>query len=512
MTQQDDITQRLRDNPVADERAAFSRAEISFPLTIPENRVYLAGPMSGIAEHNFPAFHAAAERLRGLGLDVVNPADHGLVDGLGWADYMRWDLVKLAGCHSVYVLPGWEKSKGASLEISIARALGMPVFTVDGAALASAPVAKNADELSDYERGFAAGWDQCVASAPVADERAALQKLVDLEDMRLRLRALHENGHGTDYDHYHKALPAAWEAARAALASAPVTGNAVCKGSMALGSGCGKCERCRAEPASAPVADERAAIAEATAHVTEALMYVDRVAQRKAIGYADFGTNPRRNHSDTRPYNLKDARSDAYTAAILLRKAWDILDPSISFKPAAALASAPMPVLKDWRIDTSAGGPILVYKDCSVIESAQAEYVLRLIAADQASAPVAGEAPTDADLDKLYRETVTEGPDNDTRCWENPHRLYARAVLSRYAAPQASAEDVHNAALEEAIQAISRITTSYATFTSGNPLYRPESRPASAAIAEAIDTLRALKTRADKDGGQQCEGGSHENA
>lgn len=38
------------------------------------------------------------------------------------------------------------------------------------AALASAPVARNADELSDYERGFAAGWDQCVASAPVAGE------------------------------------------------------------------------------------------------------------------------------------------------------------------------------------------------------------------------------------------------------------------------------------------------------------------------------------------------------
>ncbi|KNE23849.1 hypothetical protein [Achromobacter spanius] len=54
------------------------------------------------------------------------------------------------------------------------------------------------------------------------DERVALQKLVDLEDMRLRLRNLHEMGHGTDYDYYHKALPAAWEAARAALASAPV--------------------------------------------------------------------------------------------------------------------------------------------------------------------------------------------------------------------------------------------------------------------------------------------------
>lgn len=37
----------------------------------------------------------------------------------------------------------------------------------------------------------------------------------------------------------------------------------------------------------------------------------------------------------------------------------------------------------EWRIDTSAGGPILVYENCSVIESEQAEYVLRLIAADR---------------------------------------------------------------------------------------------------------------------------------
>ncbi|CNK54065.1 Uncharacterised protein [Yersinia pseudotuberculosis] len=33
----------------------------------------------------------------------------------------------------------------------------------------------------------------------------------------------------------------------------------------------------------------------------------------------------------------------------------------------------------DWNIDTSAGVPILVYKNCSVIESEQAEYILQLI-------------------------------------------------------------------------------------------------------------------------------------
>lgn len=47
--------------------------------------------------------------------------------------------------------------------------------------------------------------------------RAALRQLVDVEDMRLRLRQLHEMGHGTDYTDYHRLLPMAWAAAREAL-------------------------------------------------------------------------------------------------------------------------------------------------------------------------------------------------------------------------------------------------------------------------------------------------------
>ena len=45
----------------------------------------------------------------------------------------------------------------------------------------------------------------------------ALRDLVELEDMRLRLRQLHEMGHGTDYADYHRLLPLAWAAAREAL-------------------------------------------------------------------------------------------------------------------------------------------------------------------------------------------------------------------------------------------------------------------------------------------------------
>ena len=92
-----------------------------------KNRVYLAGPMTGLPDYNYPAFNAAAAALRSQGLHVENPADHGVVDGAEWADYLRHDLGRLATCEAVYLLPGWHHSKGATLEVHIATALGMEI-------------------------------------------------------------------------------------------------------------------------------------------------------------------------------------------------------------------------------------------------------------------------------------------------------------------------------------------------------------------------------------------------
>jgi len=91
------------------------------------NRLYLAGPMTGFEDFNFPAFNAMAAELRARGYVVENPAEHGVVDGADWADYMAYDLTRLGLCGQVAVLPGWENSKGARLEVHIARELGMKV-------------------------------------------------------------------------------------------------------------------------------------------------------------------------------------------------------------------------------------------------------------------------------------------------------------------------------------------------------------------------------------------------
>ncbi len=93
-------------------------------------RLYVAGPMTGIADFNFPAFNTAAAELRAVGYDVANPADHGQATK-PWAYYMRLALKSMLDCDGVALLPGYSNSKGATLELHVAESLGMKAKYVE---------------------------------------------------------------------------------------------------------------------------------------------------------------------------------------------------------------------------------------------------------------------------------------------------------------------------------------------------------------------------------------------
>lgn len=100
-------------------------------------KVYLAGPMRGIPEFNFPAFHAAATDLRARGHEVWSPAERDIAEGFDpkndearpLAYYMRHDLPAVCESDAVVVLDGWPLSTGARLEVHVARACGIPVLS-----------------------------------------------------------------------------------------------------------------------------------------------------------------------------------------------------------------------------------------------------------------------------------------------------------------------------------------------------------------------------------------------
>lgn len=112
-------------------------------------KAYISGPMRGIDHWNFEAFDGCAAWLRGIGWEVVSPAehdrevdpdcvdlpqyDHG--DEIGQGTFHKligWDLMVIADpgpakIDAIVLLPGWEPSVGVAHELYVARALGKEV-------------------------------------------------------------------------------------------------------------------------------------------------------------------------------------------------------------------------------------------------------------------------------------------------------------------------------------------------------------------------------------------------
>lgn len=104
-------------------------------------KIYIAGPMSGYPNFNFPAFFAAEEKLRAEGWEVFNPAakdmedDPSIVDnpdgdaqkaiaqGFDFRAAFKWDTDKVIEGDGIYMLRGWEQSPGARGEHAVAVAM-----------------------------------------------------------------------------------------------------------------------------------------------------------------------------------------------------------------------------------------------------------------------------------------------------------------------------------------------------------------------------------------------------
>jgi nucleoside 2-deoxyribosyltransferase len=97
--------------------------------------LYIAGPMAGYPEANFPAFFAARKQLELAGFTVLCPTDNedsnpspGTPQSFDW--YLRRDLAMVVQSDGLALLPGFEGSRGAHLELDVAHALGILTLPV----------------------------------------------------------------------------------------------------------------------------------------------------------------------------------------------------------------------------------------------------------------------------------------------------------------------------------------------------------------------------------------------
>jgi hypothetical protein len=105
--------------------------------------IYIAGPMSGYPEFNFPAFFAAEEEIRDwhhfskiwnpaakdqeeiLDPEACKTGDHLLVQekGFNFKEAYLWDITKVIESEAIYMLKGWQYSPGAVGEHAVAVAM-----------------------------------------------------------------------------------------------------------------------------------------------------------------------------------------------------------------------------------------------------------------------------------------------------------------------------------------------------------------------------------------------------
>ena len=101
--------------------------------------IYIAGPMRGLPESNYPQFENVARFLRSEGWDVCSPVEIG--SAFGTAAELNADPVKLyramdaerdtlrTSCDAILLLPGWERSRGARAELTISLEKHLEIIT-----------------------------------------------------------------------------------------------------------------------------------------------------------------------------------------------------------------------------------------------------------------------------------------------------------------------------------------------------------------------------------------------
>ena len=96
---------------------------------IMSKKVYISGAIAHYdLKERMATFSHAAEYLRKRGYEPVNPFDNGLSEESHWREHMRADISMLMNCDYIYMLQGWELSKGAKLELDVASSCGIKVL------------------------------------------------------------------------------------------------------------------------------------------------------------------------------------------------------------------------------------------------------------------------------------------------------------------------------------------------------------------------------------------------
>lgn len=99
-------------------------------------KIYISGPISGLpldrVKENFRKAKTdlAVGYCLGGEFEPVNPLNNGLPTNATWEEHLRADLRLLLDCDAIYMLEGWEKSRGARIEYFLGVTIGLDIYNV----------------------------------------------------------------------------------------------------------------------------------------------------------------------------------------------------------------------------------------------------------------------------------------------------------------------------------------------------------------------------------------------
>jgi hypothetical protein len=116
-------------------------------MQVSKLQIYIAGPMRGRKFLNFHAFDKARDLLESYGFRPISPADMDRQNGFDatelpedsdWCDMSKLgfsideaiarDVGALQWCDAIYLLSGWQNSKGAKAEKALAEWKGLAIL------------------------------------------------------------------------------------------------------------------------------------------------------------------------------------------------------------------------------------------------------------------------------------------------------------------------------------------------------------------------------------------------
>lgn len=98
---------------------------------IKKEKIYISGKITGLDLNNVEKkFQESEDFLKSLKYEnVINPHKlHPYIEGKKWEEYLIDDIKLLFECDIIYLQNDWGLSKGARLEYTIAKELGLKIM------------------------------------------------------------------------------------------------------------------------------------------------------------------------------------------------------------------------------------------------------------------------------------------------------------------------------------------------------------------------------------------------